>query len=155
MSENAKDAHFGAFALIRNEQGKVLVVENPDNTQYLLGLPGGAATYTPSEGTELSHKTVVRKVHEETSLKVEPIRLIGRFHHKLVYGTVDLFECAIISGTPTPQPPKTLACQFYSWEDLYTIRERVWRAQLSMIYQVLFTEPNVGDLIFNHFIPVP
>jgi mutator protein MutT len=82
----------GAFAIIFNEQNRVLLSHRCDID--LWNLPGGGI-----EIGELPTEAVVREVKEETGLNVEAERLVG------VYGKtqkpdelVFAFKCRIISG---------------------------------------------------------
>lgn len=82
----------GAFAIIFNEQNRVLLSHRCDID--LWNLPGGGI-----EIGELPTEAVVREVKEETGLNVEAERLVG------VYGKtqkpdelVFAFKCRIIFG---------------------------------------------------------
>jgi ADP-ribose pyrophosphatase YjhB (NUDIX family) len=85
---------------------RVLLQRRDDNGKW--GLPGGSV-----EPGESVRTAVVREVHEETGLDVEPVRLIGVYsdpanHQVITYpdGNVihyvsTVFECAIRGGTLT------------------------------------------------------
>jgi ADP-ribose pyrophosphatase YjhB (NUDIX family) len=84
----------------------VLLQRRDDNGKW--GLPGGGV-----EPGESVHAAIVREVHEETGLAVEPVRLIGVYsdpanHQVVTYpdGNVihyvsTVFECAVRGGTLT------------------------------------------------------
>jgi ADP-ribose pyrophosphatase YjhB (NUDIX family) len=85
---------------------RVLLQRRDDNGKW--GLPGGGV-----EPGESVRAAVVREVHEETGLDVEPVRLIGVYsdpanHQVITYpdGNVihyvsTVFECAIRGGALT------------------------------------------------------
>lgn len=81
----------GAFAIIFNENGQVLLSHRRDMDAW--NLPGGGL-----ESRELPSEAVIREVEEETGLEVEIERLVG------VYGKVDkdelvfAFVCRIVGG---------------------------------------------------------
>lgn len=81
----------GAFAIIFDESGKVLLSHRPDLDIW--NLPGGGV-----ETRELPTEAVIREVKEETGLDVVIERLVG------VYGKVDkdeivfAFVCRVAGG---------------------------------------------------------
>src|SRR5512140_330157 len=81
----------GAFAIIFNENGQVLLSHRRDMDAW--NLPGGGL-----ESRELPSEAVIREVKEETGLEVEIERLVG------IYGKVDkdelvfAFVCRILRG---------------------------------------------------------
>lgn len=81
----------GAFAILINEQGQVLLSHRRDVDMW--NLPGGGM-----ESRELPTEAVIREVMEETGLEVTVERLVG------VYGKVDkddlvfAFECKVVGG---------------------------------------------------------
>jgi mutator protein MutT len=91
----------GVAAVIRDEQGNVLLGRRSDNGKW--GLPAGAIDpgETPAEA-------IVREVYEETGLHVIPVRILGVFGGKdfrmkypngdQVEYTVVLFECRVVGG---------------------------------------------------------
>jgi 8-oxo-dGTP diphosphatase len=83
----------GAFAVIFDPQGRVLLCHRRDMDMW--NLPGGGL-----EGSELPTEAVLREVREETGLEVEIERLLG------VYGKNDkdlvfTFECRVVGGQLT------------------------------------------------------
>jgi len=88
-------------AIIRNEAGQVLFLVRADNG--LWDLPAGAI-----DPGETPAQAVVREVHEETGLVVEPTAVAGvfggepfrlRYGEDIVEYTVTVFECRVIGGT--------------------------------------------------------
>lgn len=86
----------GAFAVIRSEDGRVLLSHRRDLD--LWNLPGGKINVD-----ELPDAAVIREVREETGLDVEVVRLTG------VYGRSDgradvvfTFECRAVGGSLEP-----------------------------------------------------
>lgn len=81
----------GSFGIIKNEEGKILLVLRNDFDAW--NLPGGAIEKgeTPWEG-------VIREVKEETGFNVEVIRLIGIYTKKEKNHIIFSFECKIIDG---------------------------------------------------------
>ncbi len=81
----------GAFAIIFDENGQVLLSHRRDMDAW--NLPGGGV-----ESRELPSEAVIREVKEETGLEVVIERLVG------VYGKVDkdelvfAFTCRVIGG---------------------------------------------------------
>jgi ADP-ribose pyrophosphatase YjhB (NUDIX family) len=82
----------GAFAIILDEQGRVLLCHRRDKDAWIL--PGGGV-----ERGELPTEAVIREVQEETGLEVTIERLLG------VYGKIEKpeelvfsFLCQVIGG---------------------------------------------------------
>ena len=81
----------GAFAIIFNAQGQVLLSHRRDVDMW--NLPGGGM-----ESRELPTEAVIREVMEETGLEVTVERMVG------VYGKVDkddlvfAFVCKVVGG---------------------------------------------------------
>jgi len=84
----------GVFALIKDEQNRVLLALRTDRNWW--NLPGGSL-----EAGEAPWEGVVREVHEETGLDVVVQRLLG------VYSKIDKndlvlsFECQVLGGELT------------------------------------------------------
>lgn len=86
--------------------GRILLQRRDDTGRW--GLPGGGV-----EPGESVRQAIIREVHEETGLHVEPLRLIGVYsdpvHHQIVTypdGNVihyvsSVFECAVRGGELT------------------------------------------------------
>ena len=81
----------GAFAIIKDGQGKILLCHRIDRDMW--NLPGGAV-----EKDESPWDAVVREVREETGLDVKVSRLVG------VYSKSDMndlsldFDCKVLGG---------------------------------------------------------
>jgi mutator protein MutT len=102
-------AHFGTqlvlntavSAIVRNESGQILFVLRADNGRW--DLPGGAI-----DPGETPARAIVREVHEETGLIVEPTAVAGVFGgegYRVQYAngdqveyTVIVFECRVVGG---------------------------------------------------------
>jgi ADP-ribose pyrophosphatase YjhB (NUDIX family) len=135
----------GIFALIKNEEGKILLVKDVSR-QKLWTLPGGGAEFK-----ELLPDTLIRELKEEASVEIAVGQLLGIFSQQKSPGIVVLFEAKHLSGNPTPDGAETSECKFFSLEELLEIREQVKPAQLSMVWQVSKTNEYP---IFNSF-PAP
>jgi ADP-ribose pyrophosphatase YjhB (NUDIX family) len=104
----------GATALIRDPQGRVLLVRRMDSG--LWSMPGGLL-----ELGESLAGTVLRETEEETGLRVEPNRIGGVFGgHRVVFPGGDIlypiatwFECAIRSGSPRPDGGEISETDFF------------------------------------------
>ncbi|HEY1011840.1 MAG TPA: NUDIX domain-containing protein [Herpetosiphonaceae bacterium] len=82
----------GAFAIIRDDQGRVLLSRRADSGWW--NLPGGGV-----EPHETVTEGVVREVREETGLEVVAGRLIGVYSKPQKHEIVLTFECKIVGGT--------------------------------------------------------
>jgi 8-oxo-dGTP diphosphatase len=82
----------GAFAIIEDNEGRLLVSRRPDNGYY--NLPGGGV-----ESHESPQAGLVREVREETGLEVKIKRLIGVYSKTHVHEIVFSFEAQVIGGT--------------------------------------------------------
>lgn len=108
-------------AIIRNENGKILLVKNAENDVW--GLVGGAIDLgeTPAEA-------VVREVFEETGLNVEPKTIIGVFggeKFRYIYPNGDkveyfilVFECEIISGELYAQDGEISEFKYFAVDEM-------------------------------------
>ena len=85
----------GAFAVIRDDEGRVLRIRRRDTGRW--GLPGGGIEFgeTPADA-------VVREAFEETGFTVEVLRLAAIDWKRKVADAVFVFECRITGGTATP-----------------------------------------------------
>lgn len=109
----SKEVHLftiGAFAIILDQQGRVLLCHRRDLDAW--NLPGGGV-----ESGELPTEAVVREVREETGLHVAVERLVG------VYGKADKdelvfsFTCLVTGGhlTTTDEADE---CRFFTVEEI-------------------------------------
>ena len=85
----------GAFAVIRDDHGRVLVSRRVDSGWY--NLPGGGV-----EPHESVPEGLVREVEEETGLKVEVGRLTGVYSKPQKHEVVLIFEARVVGGEMRP-----------------------------------------------------
>lgn len=85
----------GAFAVIRDSSGRVLLSRRTDSGWW--NLPGGGV-----EPHESATEGVIREVREETGLEVAPQRLVGVYSKPQKHEIVLVFECLVEGGTITP-----------------------------------------------------
>jgi len=81
----------GAFAVIRDAQGKVLLCHRTDRDEW--DLPGGR-----TESSEPPWDTVAREVEEEVGLRVKPEVLVGVYWVPSRSDLVFTFVCTVVSG---------------------------------------------------------
>jgi mutator protein MutT len=111
----------GAAAIIRDDEGRVLLQRRSDNG--LWGLPGGAI-----DPGEYPAQAVVREVWEETGLRVQPVRLIAimggeGFRHRYPNGdqaefVVSVFACRILGGELGGLDGESLELRYFSEHDI-------------------------------------
>lgn len=108
--ENLKKKSVAA-AIFEGGKGKVLLIKRRDIPIWTL--PGGGI-----EQGEDPETAVIREVEEETGYKVRVSRKVGEYYppNKLTSYTY-LYECAIVSGTPTIGL-ETKEIQFFSFDQL-------------------------------------
>jgi ADP-ribose pyrophosphatase YjhB (NUDIX family) len=107
----------GANGLIRDEAGRVLLIQRADNGQW--NTPGGY-----SDLGESAAETAVREVEEEVGLRVAPTRLINVRtgpDHQVRYSNGDetqvcvaLFECRVLGGELRPDPAEVRQAAFFA-----------------------------------------
>jgi 8-oxo-dGTP diphosphatase len=85
----------GAFAIIRDDQGRVLISRRVDSGWF--NLPGGGV-----EPHESATEGLVREVREETSLEVETGRLVGIYSKPQKHEIVLTFEARVTGGSLRP-----------------------------------------------------
>ncbi|MGB7539320.1 MAG: NUDIX domain-containing protein [Anaerolineales bacterium] len=108
----------GATALIRDEDGRMLLVRRTDSGRWMF--PGGLL-----ELGESLAGTAIREAGEETGLQIEPLRIRGVFGgHRVVYPQGDTlypistwFECAIRSGSLRPDADEVDRAEFFNPAD--------------------------------------
>jgi 8-oxo-dGTP diphosphatase len=109
----------GATAIIRDQRGRLLLVQRADTG--LWSLPGGLL-----ELGESLAGTVIRETEEETGLRVEPARIRGVFGgHRVVFPGGDIlypistwFECDLRGGTPRPDRREISRTDFFDMSNL-------------------------------------
>lgn len=84
----------GAFAIIFNENGQVLLSHRRDMDAW--NLPGGGV-----ESLEMPDEAVIREVKEETGLDICIERLVGVYGKVLKDDLVFAFTCRVVSGELT------------------------------------------------------
>lgn len=82
----------GAFAIIRDDGGRVLISRRVDSGWY--NLPGGGV-----EPHESAPEGLTREVREETGLEVEVGRLVGLYSKPQKHEIVLTFEASVVGGT--------------------------------------------------------
>ena len=115
-----------AAACIRDTEGRILLLQRSDGDN-LWGFPGGVM-----EPGERIADTVVREVHEETGLEVEPTMLVGVYSapkYAFAYPNGDqvqpvtiFFECRIVGGELLPDMEESLAVRCFSNDELPPMR---------------------------------
>ena len=104
----------GAFALIFDKAGKVLVSRRVDSGWF--NLPGGGV-----EPDESMPEGLVREVREETSLEVEVGRLVGVYSKPQKHELVLTFRADIIGGELLPSDE----ADYHTWvapDELDTVK---------------------------------
>ncbi len=117
----------GAAALIQDDAGRVLLIRRTDNGEWAL----------PAGGMELGERidqTVVNEVHEETGLRVEPVRLIGVYSDQLYWATYPngdelkivsaLFKCQIVGGEMRPDGLESSDVRLFEPDELPPVSAR-------------------------------
>ncbi len=134
----------GVFAFIKNNEGKILLVQDATR-QELWTLPGGGL-----EHQELIPDALMREVKEETSLTVQPRDLLGIFTQKKNPGIVILMRAVVIDGSLHADGKEVQKVGFFSLDEIVLMKDLMKPAQLSMIRQI--SAPDVTFPIFNHFV---
>jgi len=116
-------------ALIRDEEGRLLMVLHADRRTWVL--PGGCV-----DPGETPADALVREVWEETGLRVEVVALRGvfsgpDFHVRYANGdeaiyVMTLFECRVTSGVPRPDGVETLDVRYFTQRELPTLPTPAW-----------------------------
>jgi 8-oxo-dGTP pyrophosphatase MutT (NUDIX family) len=108
----------GTAAIVRDNQGDVLLQRRSDNGQW--GLLGGAVD--PDEDPA---QAVVREVYEEAGLIVRPLRCTALIRLDTIYPngdhlqpTVAVFECEVLSGDLRSLDGESLELRFFAPDHL-------------------------------------
>jgi len=111
----------GVSAVIRNDQGAILVQRREDDGGW--SLPAGAID--PGESPA---EAIIREVEEETGLTVIPERILGvfggiRFRHTYPNGdeteyTVIVFACRVVGGELEARDGESLELRYFPVEDM-------------------------------------
>lgn len=100
----------GAFAIIFDNQGRVLLVHRRDMDVW--ELPGGGV-----ESGELPTEAAVREVREESGLEVTVERLVGVYGKEAKDELVFAFVCRAVGGVLGPSD-ETDACAFFDTDTI-------------------------------------
>lgn len=121
----------GAFAIIRDDDGRVLISRRSDSGWF--NLPGGGV-----ESHESAPEGLVREVREETGLEVAIGRLIGLYAKPQKHEMVLTFEARVTGGTLQPSDEADL----HEWVTPDLLNERqVLPKHLERIQDALRAEP--------------
>jgi 8-oxo-dGTP diphosphatase len=112
----------GAAAVIRNDQGEILLIRRSDGLGW--SLPAGMM-----EPGERIAECIVREVREETGLEVEPVHLVGIYSDPalmhVTYPNGDqvhylsaTFRCRITGGSLCADGDEALEISFFDPENL-------------------------------------
>jgi 8-oxo-dGTP pyrophosphatase MutT (NUDIX family) len=115
--------------VVRDKEDRILLVKHSDTRSWVA--PGGSI-----DPDESPADAVVREVHEETGILVEPERVLG------VYGGPDfqvhydngdrtsyvmtVFECRYRAGQLQPDGVETLECGYFSRDELQLLNVSAW-----------------------------
>jgi len=123
----------GAFAIITDDKGRVLISRRVDSGWY--NLPGGGV-----EPHEAVPEGVVREVREETGLHVEVGRMVGLYSKPQKHEVVLTFTARVVGGTMQPSDE----ADFHEWvapDELPT--RNILPKHLERIEDALRNEPGV------------
>lgn len=121
----------GAFAIIRDDDGRVLISRRSDSGWF--NLPGGGV-----ESHESAPEGLVREVREETGLEVAIGRLIGLYAKPQKHEMVLTFEARVTGGTLQPSDEADL----HEWVTPDLLSEwQVLPKHLERIQDALRAEP--------------
>lgn len=108
-------------AVIKDERGRILLIERSDNGRWSLPAGGIDPGETPAQA-------IVREVQEETGLHVGPTRVIGVFSGEGFRHTYEngdrveflcvLFECEILGGMLEAVDGEAVGFCYFEVEDL-------------------------------------
>lgn len=111
----------GTSAVIRDNEGRVLVQQRTDNGAW--NLPGGIM-----EIGEVPAATIMREVQEETGLEIQPARLVGVYSGKEYFVTYPngdevayinyVFNCRITGGRLQTSNSESAALRFVAPDNL-------------------------------------
>lgn len=114
--------HIGSIGAVRDEQGRVLVMQRSDTGDW--DFPGGAMNL----GETLT-EALIREVREETGLHVAPTRLVGLYtspemqnytypNGDQIQGWGAFFECRVVGGLLQARDGEALDLTFVLPEEL-------------------------------------
>lgn len=121
----------GAFAIIRNDDGQVLISRRSDSGWF--NLPGGGV-----ESHESAPEGLVREVREETGLEVVVGRLVGLYSKPQKHEIVLTFEARVTGGELQPSDE----ADFHEWVTPDALdQRRILPKHLERIHDALRAEP--------------
>lgn len=121
----------GAFAIIRDDDGRVLISRRSDSGWF--NLPGGGV-----EPHEAAPEGLIREVREETGLEVTVGRLVGLYSKPQKHEIVLTFEARVTGGALQPSDEADL----HEWVAPDALSQRqVLPKHLERIQDALRAEP--------------
>lgn len=123
----------GAFAIVMNESGQVLLCHRRDSDAW--NLPGGGV-----ENGEMPTEAVLREVEEETGLEVVIERLVGVYGKVVKDELVFVFTCREIGGELRPT-------DIYDRHDYFGLEEIPAKTPPKHVGRVRDALQNTGDLL--------
>jgi ADP-ribose pyrophosphatase YjhB (NUDIX family) len=84
---NGKITHFSVGAIIKNDKGEYLLIDRL-KPPFGFACPAGHI----DEG-ELSHKSVIREVEEETGLKIDSLKYLNKYDYRC-YDDIPMETCS-------------------------------------------------------------
>ena len=120
-------------AIVFDAERRMLLVEQAEDGRWVA--PGGAI-----DPGETPADAVVREMHEETGLLVEPVDLIGVYSgedclvtyangHQVIY-VMSLFECRVTGGEARADGHETAAVRYFAAGELAGLRLTPWAAKV-------------------------
>jgi 8-oxo-dGTP diphosphatase len=108
----------GAGAVVRDDQGRILLLRRSDNGQW--SLPAGMI-----EPGEQPAESILREITEETGIVAEVERLAGVAVHETEYPNGDKcsylavwFRCRAVGGEPRPDGDESLDVGWFAEDEL-------------------------------------
>lgn len=120
-------------AIVFDADRRMLLVQHAEDGLWVA--PGGGI-----DPGETPADAVVREMHEETGLLVEPVDLIGVYSgpdclvtyangHQVIY-VMSLFQCRVVGGEVRPDGHETAAVRYFGEAELGSLRLTRWAAKV-------------------------